>query len=261
MKLRHALLGILPLAFAVFAVAHGSGETKVIGAIGDSITAGFDARHLGDNRELSWSTGNSPDIQSHLHRLEQVFGANLEARNEAIAGSVASDLDRQITRILVYTPDFVTVAIGANDICGWGRDYEADRAAFEGKVRAALHRILDSDQGAHITLAPIPNIYNLWEVAHDKPSCQTKWNIVNLCAPLLGRDRTEQDRQDFVARWRVANQTLGRIAAEFPATQLSWDPSMADTRFEWEHVSQIDCFHPSVLGQNLLAEKTWQAIH
>ena len=97
MRLGRLCVGLMAFLSAGAAAAAGSDGTKVLGAIGDSITTGFDAQHFGDNRELSWSTGDSPLINSHLHRREALLDTHITARNEAVAGSVAATLEGQIT--------------------------------------------------------------------------------------------------------------------------------------------------------------------
>src|SRR5687768_4159053 len=72
------------------------------GAIGDSISTGFNAQRLGDNRDLSWATGTKPEIDSHLKKISTQLGAPVVGRNEAVAGSTVHDLGDQITRVLAY---------------------------------------------------------------------------------------------------------------------------------------------------------------
>ena len=229
----------------------------VVGAIGDSLSAGFNAKHIGDNRELSWCTGESPLVNSHLQRLEAFFGKRFRGVNEAIAGSVAADLEHQTSRLLPNHPLYMTLNIGANDVCTWEpHGYEPKLAKFEDDVRAAVTRLVTAEPGVTITMAPIPNVYNLREVAHAVPGCQVKWDILGMCNPLLGSQRTQADREAFRVRWQQTNDALARVAASFPQ-QVKFNENAIDTPFTWDDVSPIDCFHPSILGQNLLAEKTW----
>jgi lysophospholipase L1-like esterase len=243
----------------LFVIVGGSAraaDTYTMGAIGDSISAGFDAQRLGDNRELSWSTGDSAAIDSHLKRLGAKLGRPVSAFNEAVTGSVVADLDAQVTRILQHDPDYVTVDIGANDLCNWTADYETALAAYEQTLRAALNRIIQARPDVKIMLAPVPDVHNLYEVAVSQPGCQERWDLIGICKPLLASSNTDSDRAAFVGRWEAINATLDKIALDYPANVLH-DPSIAHTGFTWVDVSTIDCFHPSVSGQNLLADKTW----
>lgn len=233
-------------------------DSLVVGALGDSITAGFNAQRLGDNRDLSWSTGTATLINSHLKRVMATRGAAATAFNEAIAGSRVHDLDRQVTRLLTKSPDYVTLAIGANDVCSWSTvDHHAELADFEEHLRSQIQRLVEARPNVRIALAPIPDLYNLWEVASTKAGCQAKWDMMGICAPLLSSRSNADERTRFQSRWRDANDAVTRVANDF-AGNVAHDPADADTQFEWRHVSSMDCFHPSVEGQNLLSEMTWK---
>lgn len=251
------LVAVVAVAGGLSMVQAHAATYETAGAIGDSISTGFNASRLGDNKELSWSTGSSSLINSHFQRLKSASGSTtMRAYNEAVAGSVAADLEKQITRILSRSPDYLTITIGANDVCGWTEDYAANLAEFESTLRAALSHLIAARPSIKIFISPIPDVYNLWEIAHQQSGCQTKWNIFGICRPLLGSNRSDLDRQAFVERWRHANDAIAQVATEF-ADNVLYEPSIAETHFEWDHVSNIDCFHPSAAGQNLLAEKGW----
>lgn len=233
-------------------------EISVMGAIGDSMTTGFNSRRLGDNREISWSSGDAPDVESHFRRLKaRTPSHTIIAYNEAIAGSVSSDLNRQVTRLLRRAPDYVTVTIGANDICSWDVDYAAHLLDYKTKLRAAVQRLVDARPAIKVYLAPIPDMYNLWEIASPRAECRQRWDVLPVCSVLLGSGATARDRAAFVDRWRDANAAIAAVALEFPQHVLH-DPELAHTQFEWHHVSPLDCFHPSIAGQNMLSELSWQ---
>ena len=260
MTYRPAWLGpaalVLGLASFVPAQAVYAQDPPVIGALGDSLSAGFNAKHFGDNRELSWATGTDPAVNSILQRLDAMTGKSLQSYNEAIAGSVIDALPRQVDRLLVHEPDYVTITIGANDVCTWAPDYQAQLAHFEKVLRNQIVRIVAVKPQVRIFVATIPDLYNLWTIAVDRQGCQARWDLFNICRPLLDSHKSPDDRQAFVRRWELANEALDRVSREFPAN-IVHDPSAAHTRFEWHHVSGYDCFHPSVDGQNLLADKAW----
>lgn len=231
----------------------------VVAALGDSISAGFNAQRFGDNRDLSWATGTNAKVRSHLQRLQQNLRRQAVGYNEAIAGSFAVNLDRQVNRLLPRKPDYVTISIGANDVCNWDSDWEDKLAEYDTKVRGALTKLVNANQNVRVVLSTIPDLYKLWEVAHTHPGCQAKWDLAALCRPMLSSKVTEEGRQGFVRRWEAANQTLGRIARDYQANVL-FNAEAVHTKFEWHHVSPMDCFHPSIDGQNLLADTSWQLI-
>lgn len=246
------------LAFWCLFATNAAAEPVVMGALGDSITAGFNAQRVGDNRELSWATGTASQINSHLKRLAVLQQQQVVGFNEAIAGSVANDLPRQVTRLLAKNPDYVTLAVGANDVCGWPNDYDQVRDAYKAQLTAQIERVIAARPHVKIMLAPVPNMYNLWSVAKDHASCQTKWDMFGLCSELLGSNATDATRANFVRKWEAINTTISEVARDHQANVLH-DPELAHVTFAWEDLSPTDCFHPSIRGQNLLAEKTWQA--
>lgn len=251
------MLRSLALALLSFVASQASAEPLVMGAIGDSISAGFNAQRLGDNRELSWSTGNSAQISSHLKRLSALRQTQVTGYNEAIAGSVANDLPRQVTRLIPKNPDYVTLAVGANDVCGWPADFDAAREAFKTQITTQIERLTSAHPDVTIMLSPVPDMYNLWSIAKDKPSCQARWDMFGLCSELLGSRATDQSRAAFVRKWEAINSAITEVARDHAANVIH-DPELAHMPFVWDDLSTMDCFHPSVKGQNLLAEKTWQ---
>lgn len=257
--MRHTIAcALLALGFGLHAPSTLAAEATpfVIGALGDSITAGFDAQRIGDNRELSWAAGSSKLVKSHARRLGELLGRPVDAFNESVAGAMAADIDEQVSRLLPHKPDYVTLAIGANDVCTWTSDFQPDLQAFEKDLRTELTRLVKALPNVKIMLAPIPDVYNLWTVASKHSGCQTKWDLIGMCSPLLSSDASAADRAAFVTRWEAANAAITSVANEF-SENVRHDPRVSDTKFSWEHVSTIDCFHPSVAGQNLLAEVTW----
>jgi lysophospholipase L1-like esterase len=245
------------LALSSLVASNAIAEPIVMGALGDSITAGFNAQRLGDNRELSWATGTAGGIESHLKRLAALKQTEVVGYNQAIVGSVAANLPRQVTRLLPKNPDYVTLAVGANDVCGWPSDYDAALEAYKTEVTTAIDRLIAARPDVKIMLAPVPDMYNLWMIARDKPSCQARWDMLGICSELLGSTASDQSRAAFVLKWEAINTAISQIARDYQANVLH-DPDLARLPFGWSDLSPMDCFHPSVQGQNLLAEKTWQ---
>lgn len=231
----------------------------VLGAIGDSITTGFNSAHFGDNTTYSWSTGSTSLFASFARKLATHAGHDVLTVNAAVIGSVAGDLAQQVTQVLDYSPAYVTIMIGANDICTWPDDHPQRYEVFKGNVVQAIARMVESRPDVRIVLLPIPDLYRIYEIGRDSMICRAKWRLFNYCQALLGRDRSDDDRAVFVERWHAANRLLADVAEMFPHN-VSHDPESANTRFQPEHVASRDCFHPSLAGQALLAEVAWQSM-
>ena len=81
--------------------------------------------------------------------------------------------------------------------------------------------------------------------------------MFGICFELLASNATDATRTAFVRKWEAINATITEIARDHVAN-VQYDPELSHIDFQWEDLSPTDCFHPSVRGQNLLAEKTWQ---
>lgn len=228
----------------------------MLGAIGDSITRGFSSGGALDNPRNSWSTGNGNQVNSHKKRLEKELGRSVVTDNSAKSGAVAGDLDQQVTNLLTSSPDYVTLLIGANDICAWQDSFQDARDKFFQNVVGALTRLIAANSSVKIVLAPIPDMYNLWETGVQN-GCQTTWDVVRFCRALLASNRSDLDRQHFVEKWVSANDALAAAADQFP-DNVKFIVEVQNLQFELDDISRIDCFHPSVKGQNLLSEETWK---
>lgn len=229
----------------------------VVGAIGDSISVGFNAERIGSNHEYSWATGTDVRVKSHAVRLAEFLGRGILARNVAVAGSVVSDLSRQLDQLTPYKPDYTTITIGANDICTWRDEFRDDAQEFESSLRETMARLVAINSEMKVQISPIPDMYKLWRLSVNRPGCQMIWDLFGICTDLLGRDRTEQQRQQFMERWRTANDIINQIAEENPEHVIH-NADLASADFTAAHISRVDCYHPSPAGQALFAEKTWE---
>ena len=125
------ILGLLVSMVSHVAVADE--VPYVMGALGDSISAGFNASRYGDNRELSWTGGQDSQgqVQSHARKLQTILGGRkVIVQNEAFVGAESAQLARQSARLLRTRLDYVTIAIGSNDVCTWYDDYLEKLAAY-----------------------------------------------------------------------------------------------------------------------------------
>ena len=92
-----------------------------IASIGDSITRATDTCcWYGDHPAQSWSTGGGlfDGIRSHYERIRAVqpaiYGHNY---NDARAGARMRNAPGQAQAVLTQRPRYVTVLMGANDVC------------------------------------------------------------------------------------------------------------------------------------------------
>src|SRR5215218_9976217 len=103
------------------AAASTAPDPSSLASIGDSITRATNAfGWYGDHPSFSWSTGFDPvdGLETHYERLLRddvgVWGHEV---NVARAGARMSDAPAQAARAVVAGADYVTILMGANDVC------------------------------------------------------------------------------------------------------------------------------------------------
>jgi lysophospholipase L1-like esterase len=231
-----------------------------MGALGDSITTGFNSYHFLSDKKGSWSTGNNktPDFESHKMKIEKLIERSVEAHNMAVPAVKSKNLIKQVKKLLRVAPkpDYVTILIGANDICSWKSEYQEDLEKYKDNVTYAVKKIIDANAHAKILLVPLPNMVRLYELGKDKRKCQMVWALTQLCRPLFKKDVTDNERDQFAERVKGINSKLKEISELYPSNAFFYEV-LEEVNFDEKHVSEIDCFHPSAYGQKMIAEYTF----
>ena len=225
-------------------------------AVGDSITAGFNAYRPLINRDYSWATGWRANglVDSIYLKLVRSVG-NVSATNVAISGSKAEDIGKQIGKLSNLNLDYVSVVIGANDVCQWPADYRESLRTYKANVTRGLAQLTSDHKNIHIDLGTIPNIMHLYSIGKSSNACQRKWNTTKFCS-LLRSDTTPADVDAFAASWRDANAALAEIAQSFP-NNVRLITKLSAPIFTPNEISPYDCFHPNTVGQSMLANVVW----
>lgn len=225
-------------------------------SLGDSITSGFNTRFLGStaNKRYSWSTGNSTRVKSHYLRLKGIINREIKAFNLARNGAHTIDIVDQYKKVSDRSIDYLTILVGANDLCEWSSDHTEDLLRLSIDLRYVVSRAISNNKDIKIVMPSVPDMYHLYREGRGR--CQFKWDFFAACPRLLSSASNEIRRQRFVEQLHDVNNLLGRIAADYP-TNIKYIDKVYDFKFSKEHVSSIDCFHPSVRGQNELAKITW----
>lgn len=223
--------------------AIGDEEPLKMASLGDSVTVGVNATSLGNHPNLNWSTGT--DIQSHRKKLEEE-GYQVEAVNAAVSGALSSDLLYQVHN-LPFVPDYVTIMIGANDVC---RGFLVDTV---GNIRAAVETLKETNPEVRILIVPIPKLISLYEAGVDSKSCRFKWWLFNICPTFLG-SLTDELRAANQAKVDAINDALVEVAADFGA---KYNRNIGDANIGPDDIGDVDCFHPSITGQQLISDLTY----
>jgi lysophospholipase L1-like esterase len=251
--------GMLFVALTSFtSSSQAENDTFVMGAVGDSISVAVNASGWGALPEQSWSTGSSAsgEVNSHFKQLKDHVGVSVQRYNVAQGGATSASLQQQLDPLLKVKPDYVTVLIGANDVCSWRDSYDSKIAAYLERMRAALQRLIKANPEVKVYLGPLPNLYSVWKVGKQK-GCQWFWDFTNICSGMFHSSRTEEQRQELLTIIRKTNEGLQALAQEFPE-HVKFNLALFEVPIEAAHISTSDCFHPSIAGQNMIAEKTWE---
>jgi lysophospholipase L1-like esterase len=241
------------------ALAQSSTQKLTMIALGDSITTGFNAGGPLDQKKNSWAGGDNPNrlVTSHYQRLMDKFGGNVQSINLARAGAVTHELLDQIANIPAGTiPDYVTIMIGANDLCANPADWNAAVTAIHADLKTVITKLIQLNESVKVLISSVPDMVRLREVGRAN-NCQPKWNRWNICSALLGAERSEGEVQEFGNRYASVHDYYAALADEFPAN-VKYNHNTREFDFEPKHLATLDCFHPSVEGQKELSRLNWE---
>jgi lysophospholipase L1-like esterase len=232
-------------------------------ALGDSITRAYDVCcSYGDHPGQSWSTGGAwyDGIGSHYERIKRRNGAITgHAHNNAVTGAKMSSATSQASAAAAQHAAYVTVLLGANDLCTSSPSTMTSTAAFRTQLSQAMATLKRQLPRARIFVSSIPDIYQLWKVLHTNRVARTVWAAAGICPSMLGAARTEAERQQVVAREVAFNQILADTCSQY-GDRCRWDGGAAyNYKFSASQVSILDFFHPDLDGQAALASVSWAA--
>jgi lysophospholipase L1-like esterase len=247
---------LAPAALAVY--------PRSIAATGDSITRAFNTCRTAftDCPANSWATGTEVGVNSFYLRI---VAGNAAARgnlfNDAVSGAKMSNLPGQITNVVRQGVDYLTIEMGANDVCTSSEETMTSVASFQTSFESAIRTLREQLPGARISVGSIPNVYQLWSVLHTNRSATSTWGLLSICQSMLANP-TSTSRADEERRIRVRerevefNAVLARACEAY--AQCKFDRNTGyNYRFEAGEVSTNDYFHPSVRGQTSIASVEW----
>ena len=231
-------------------------------ALGDSITRAFDVNgsaFLRDAPAESWSTGTDTAVNSEALRLKAKYGTAPTAYNDAVTGAKMAALPAQMTTAVGQSADYITVLMGANDVCTKTVGAMTPVADVAAQFRTALTTAKNAANRPTVFVSSIPNVYQLWSVLHTSGSARFAWAVYGVCQDMLSSSATETQRQTVLQRLKDDNAALASVCGEFAGTCV-WDGGATfNVQFTAKQVSTVDYFHPSVSGQAVLAATAWGA--
>src|SRR5918999_5003140 len=231
-----------------------------IAAIGDSITQAVDVCcFYGNWPGHSWSTGHVPfdGIASHYERIRAQNPAIRGHRwNNAVSGAQMADAPAQARATVGQGAEYVTILMGANDLCGWDGTL-TPTATFRAQFTETLDILRTGLPASHVFVASIPNLHQLWSILRTNPVAQTVWQAAGICPSMLNFFNSPADRQAVIDREAELNQVLEDVCATWSRCRFD-DHVTFNYDFTRSMVSKLDWFHPSLSGQATLAALTWQ---
>jgi lysophospholipase L1-like esterase len=231
-------------------------------ALGDSITRAYDVCcFYGDHPGQSWSTGYTgyDGISSHYERIKLAKPAIVgHAYNDAVTGAKMSAAPTQADKAVAQSAQYVTILMGANDLCTSSPSTMTPTATFRSQFESAMTKLMGQARKPYVFVSSIPNLYQLWQVLHTNSAARWVWANFHICQSMLGATRTEAERQQVVAREQAFNQILADTCAKY--ARCRWDGlAVYNYQFSASQVSTLDYFHPGLSGQATLAKITWAA--
>jgi lysophospholipase L1-like esterase len=260
---RRALLLILAAAVLAPAASAAPPLPTSIASIGDSITRATDVCcWYGDHPAQSWSTGGGSfdGIRSHYERIRALQPA-ISGRNynDARAGAKMRDAPGQAQVAVGQGARYVTILMGANDVCTSSIETMTSVADFRAQFTTTMNVLATGlPAGSHVFVSSIPDVYQLWVLFHNDAAAQLVWAVAGICQSMLSPFNTEQDRQTVRAREQAFNQVLAEVCARPQYAMCRFDGlAVFNYAFTAGQVSRLDYFHPSLSGQAALASITW----
>ncbi|MGH3105425.1 MAG: GDSL-type esterase/lipase family protein [Gaiellaceae bacterium] len=268
MKLRPLVALAVALAVAPTALAEPAkvGYPSSIASTGDSITRAFNTGWFPyvDWPSNSWATGTSSTVNSHYRRI-LAANASISGRayNDAASGADMADLSGQVSRAVGQRAEYVTILMGANDVCERSEAAMTPVATFRAQLDAALQALSAGLPDARIYVVSIPDVYRLWAVYRDSFSARLVWDVADICQSMLANAgsnaQADVDRRNRVRQRNVDyNTQLAQGCAALIHCRFDGN-AVFNTDFLRSDVTTRDYFHPSVAGQTKLASVSWSA--
>lgn len=261
------------LALTIVAVPHATAATTAapplpdrMAAIGDSISQAFDdCCYYGNHPQDSWSTGWAYPSNGVDSQYERILAANPAIAgnfyDDAVAGAKVADIGAQAQQAVSQRAQYVTILIGANDVCTSSTATMTPTATFKSEFQTAMNTLdkgLPAGASTPIFVSSIPNIYRLWSVLRGNPIAEVVWYGAQICQSMLSPFNTPADRQKVLAQVQADNGALAQVCATEPGCR--WDDGATfNYPFSSSQISTLDYFHPNRSGQAALAAETWAA--
>lgn len=266
MRRTAAVLGSLVMTMLLASTGRAQAAPTLpssMASLGDSITRAYDVCcWYGDHPGSSWSTGGTSHdgVNSQYERIRSLdpsmAGHNY---NDAVTGARMSAGPGQARNAVDQQVQYVTIELGANDLCTSSPSTMTSISTFRDETRQTLAALFAGlPARAHVSVSSIPDIYQLWKIYHKSATAELVWWTAGICQSLLSPYRTETDRQLVHQRNIDFNTVLSQECAAYSRCNFDGN-AIFDYAFTRDNVSKLDYFHPSLSGQAALARVSWHS--
>ncbi|TQV70226.1 SGNH/GDSL hydrolase family protein [Exilibacterium tricleocarpae] len=253
----------------------------------------------GDQPRRSWFDGNRSEVDSVHDKYKRLDPGITANKNAAASGSElrggGNNFSVQANNIVAQTntPDHVEVLLGGNDICN--RDCTdpancGDPLYTEGQWRSSVQAGLDIlvaglPTGSTVYFGSVPRVQDLRAAGLAKQAstirvnCESIWNTFNICGiatsgGTVNGEGVAQRLASIAATQRRYNEILLEESNAYNSNSNGRNPrgievvadyvdettpSTGTFQFNKDDIDGGDCFHPSVQGQNTIADLMWNA--
>lgn len=233
-------------------------------SVGDSITRAFNANGwFIDHTSRSWSTGSNSTVNSHYLRIRaQNPAINNNNFNYATSGAEMVDLNAQVQNAVNAGVDYVTILMGANDVCASTEAGMTPVTTFRSQLDQALATLKNGLPNAAVAVVSIPSVYRLWEIGKNNSSARAAWDAYNICQSMLANPtstlQADVDRRNRVRQRNIDFNTQLEQACTAYGANCDFDGNAVfNYPFALSHVSSWDYFHPNTSGQAVLAQQSY----
>lgn len=237
-----------------------------------------------ERKDLSWSTGYDQRhrVKSHADYLYQLRNAEdlpkftIRRKNVAVTGALMREVtEEQLPKLLKWSrqnlhkgaPDYVTLLAGANDICGTSEGGMTSTGDYIANLEDTLRTLLEASGDTRVLVSSLPRMNELSvKLANETltggdfaGTCSDFWKFSKVCSRVTMPDSPEELAQVELRLQEYFEATQSLVAdlqAQF-GDRVRFSTVVAQTSPE-PHLVSMDCFHPSHVGQNELALKTWK---
>ena len=253
----------------------------------------------GDQPEHSWFDGDSSSVDSVHDKYKRIDSSIAANKSAAQSGSEmrggGNNFVAQAQKIVAQSTvaDHVEVVLGGNDICNRDCTDPANcgdplytESQWRDAVRNGLNILVDQlPLGTTVYFSGVPRVHDLraagiakqnssWKIA-----CEAVWNTFGICSIAtkgsgLNGESLSQRLSAIGDMQRRYNEIIRDEAIAYNANSNGRNPrgieviadyvnestlSTGTFSFSKDDIDGADCFHPSLKGQNTVADLMWNA--